>query len=191
MFVLRPPNVVIMDKPWYRYFFEGSPTQDLETTKAKANTGDASSQFSLGLKYASGAGEAQDFAQAAHWFLKAADQSHSLAQFNLGVLYATGRGVPRDDTQATTWFQKAARQGNAGAQFNLGMSHYRASLEGLPTDAPESRIEAYKWFHLADAQGYKGSASARESVNLNMTREEVADGNQRVATFAVTGSNPS
>jgi TPR repeat protein len=52
-------------------------------------------------------------------------------------------------------------------------------------DCAESRVEAYKWFHLAAAQGYKGSDAACERVTLGMTREEVVDGNQRTAAFVV------
>lgn len=179
--------MLTMTAPWYRNFFRRSQLPDLETLKARADDGDADAQFSLGLQLASGAGEAQDYAQAAEWYRKAAEQSHCLAQFNIGVMYSKGQGVPRSDAEALIWFQKAAHQGNPRAQFNLGMSHYRASLEGLPKNVPEARVEAYKWFQLADAQGCVGSASARESVNLCMTREEVTDGNRRAAAFVAEG----
>jgi TPR repeat protein len=179
-----------MDKPWYRQLFGRSQKHALDAVQAKANDGDADAQFSVGFAYASSGGEKRDYAQAAEWYLKAADQSHSLAQFNLGVMYAQGQGVHRDEAVAAIWFGKAADQGDAGAQFNLGMNHYRASLGRLPQDSLESRIEAYKWFHLAEAQGYSGSAAACEAVNLHMTREEVADGNHRAASFVVTKRNP-
>ncbi len=173
-----------MEQPWYQQLFSPTAAANLKTTKAKADGGDADAQFGLGLKYANCNGEAQDYAQAAHWYLKAADQSHSLAQFNLAVMYAKGQGVPKDDAKAAVWFQKAALQGDAGAQFHLGMREHRAISDGLPKDAFESRIEAYKWYQLAAAQGYHCSASAYESVNLSMTDEQVADGNRRAAEFA-------
>ena len=59
------------------------------------------------MKFA-GEGATQDYAQAAQWYLKAADQSHSLAQFNLAVMYAAGQGVPRDEAKSRVWMQKAA-----------------------------------------------------------------------------------
>jgi len=176
-----------MEKPWHKQFFSPTAAANMENTKAKADSGDADAQFGLGFKYANCDGAAQDYAQAAQWYLKAADQSHSLAQFNLAVMYANGQGVPKDDAKALVWFQKAALQGDAGAQFNLGMREHRASSAGLAKDALESKIEAYKWYHLAAAQGYQGSASACESVNLSMTKEQVADGNRRAADF-VTAS---
>ena len=82
-----------------------------------------------------GEGTTQDYAQAARWYLKAADQSHSLAQFNLAIMYAAGQGVPRDESKSMGWMQKAADLGDAGAQYHIGLKHHRASLDGLPRGA--------------------------------------------------------
>jgi uncharacterized protein len=172
-----------MDKPWYRRAFSHSPTPDLDTARAKADGGDPEAQFGLGLKYSSGPAGAEDYPQAALWYRKAADQSHALAQFNLAVMYSKGQGMPQDNAQALHWFGKAARQGDAAAQFHLGITHHRASFRGIPNEASESKIEAYKWFQLAAAQGYKGSATAGETMSLSMTREEVADGDRRAASW--------
>jgi len=181
--------VLIVDKPWYRKLFRPRQKLDLETTPARADHGDAGAQFRLGLKYANGAGAARDYEQAAAWYLKAAEQNHPLAQLNLGVLYARGQGVPKDDARAAMWIQKAAQQGAAEAQFNLGMRHYRLMIEARSKDVPESKLEAYKWLHLAAAQGFEGSAAACDCVTMVMTREEVADGNQRLAAFAAGHSD--
>ena len=174
-----------MSTPFFRRMFsrpEKPAVEATETTEARAGHGDAEAQFSLGVRFA-GEGAAQDYAQAFQWYLKAADQSHSLAQFNLAVMYAAGQGVPRDEAKSRVWMQKAADQGDAGAQYNIGMKLHRASLDGLPEAAPESRIQAYKWLQLAAAQGYRGSGAACAFVALNMTREDVADGRRRIAAF--------
>ena len=55
----------------------------------------------------------------------------------------------------------------------------------MQADPLESKIEAYKWFHLAANQGYQGSIAAFETLTLSLTREQVTDGNQRVAAFLV------
>jgi TPR repeat protein len=179
-----------MDKPFFRRLFSGPHKPNAETTETRADHGDAEAQFSLGVKFAR-EGAAQDYAQAAQWYLKAADQSHSLAQFNLGIMYGSGQGVPRDEDKARVWMQKAADLGDAGAQYNIGMRHHRASLDGLPEAAPESRIQAYKWLQLSAAQGYRGSEAAWAFVALAMTREDVADGGRRVAAFAPVRANQS
>jgi len=179
-----------MTNLWFRNLFSRPPSPGRETTQTQADGGDAEAQFRLGLKYANSEGVARDYAQAAVWYLKAADQSHALAQFNLGVMYARGQGVPVDNAKAAVWIQKAAQQGDAGAQHHLGVRHYRASIGALPKDALESKLEAYKWLHLAAAQGYRGSGSAFECVALGMTREEVADGQHRATTFIAANPKP-
>ena len=177
--------LVSMEKSWYRKMFSRPQKPAPESTLPNANYRDADVQFNMGLKFANGKGATRDYAQAAEWYLKAADQSHSLAQFNLGMMYAQGQGVPRDAAQSAVWFGRAARQGDAGAQFNLGETCHRASLQGERKDAPESRIEAYKWYRLAAAQGYKDSEQAYLTLTVNMTREDVVVGNRRVAEFKV------
>jgi TPR repeat protein len=190
LLVLIPkgPTVTIMDKPWFRNLFSCSPSPGPATTQTQADGGIAKAQFRLGLIYASAKGAAQDYAQAANWYLKAADQSHALAQFNLGVMYARGQGVVKDDAKAGAWIHSAAQLGDAGAQYTLGLRQHRASMDALPSDAPELKLEAYKWLHLAAAQGYHRSEGACECVALTMSREEVADGDRRVAVFAA--ANP-
>jgi TPR repeat protein len=180
-----------MDAFWHRKFFARAPKPDLKAGNLAAGRGDAEAQFGLGLRYGSGTGEAQDLAQAAHWYRQAADQNHCLAQFNLGLMYASGQGVPRDDGEAGRWMRKAAEQGDAGAQFNLGTRFHRASVGGPTGDGVEAKIEAYKWFFLAAAQGYKDSAASCERMTFGMSREEVAEGNQRAASFVLTKPNDS
>jgi len=166
-------------------FYRTQELSNLKPTQAAAEEGDAEAQFALGLKYCSESGPAQDLEQAARWYRKAAEQDHPLAQFNLAVMLMSGQGVPRDEAAALTWTRRAAEGGDAGAQYNLGSRYHRQSMERNQMDSVELRIEAYKWFHLAAAQGYKDSVAAGESVTLSMTREEVRDGNQRVAAFVV------
>jgi len=45
--------------------------------------------------YQIGQGVAQDYAEAARWYRKAADQGGVAAQFNLGVMYYEGQGCRR------------------------------------------------------------------------------------------------
>ena len=124
-----------MGQPFFSRHTKPSPTPPLETTESQAEHGSADAQFYLGLARASGEATAQDYAQAARWYLKAAQQNHALAQFNLGVMYASGQGVSRSDKEAEVWFGKAADNGDAGAQHNMGISFYRASIRGLPKES--------------------------------------------------------
>jgi TPR repeat protein len=174
-----------MATPFFRRLFsrpEKPAVETTETTETRASHGDAEAQFSLGVKCAR-EGATQDYPQAAQWYRKAADQNHSLAQFNLAIMYAAGQGVARDEVQSMGWMQKAADQGDAGAQYRVGMKHHRASFDGPPEAAIESRILAYKWLELSATQGYRGSEAASAFVALNMTRADVAVGRCRIAAF--------
>ena len=177
-----------MATPFFRRLFSRPEKPAVETTETKAGHGDAEAQFSLGVKFAR-EGATQDYPQAAQWYLKAADQSHSLAQFNLAIMYAAGQGVARDEAKSMGWMQKAADLGDAGAQYRVGMKHHRASFDGAPAAALESRILAYKWLELAATQGYRGSEAASAFVALTMTRDDVADGRCRIAAFVPAQAN--
>jgi TPR repeat protein len=182
--------IVIMDRPWFRKLFRRPRKDPLADTQMKAEHGDAEAQFRLGLKCYRGEGTAPDYAQAAQWYLKAANQDHALAQLTLGIMFADGRGVRRDEAAAMMWIRRAAQKGHAGAQHNLGLRCQRARFDGPPQDARESGLEAYKWLRLAAAQGHAGSGAACEGIALGMTREQVIEANQRVTAFIAAGSKP-
>lgn len=173
-----------MEKSWLGKIFSTSQKPEPAAVQHNLDRADAEVQFGLGLQFASGAGVAQDYAQAADWYRKAAEQNHGLAQFNLGTMYAKGQGVARDDALSVAWFGRAANLGDAGGQYCMGRNRHRASLDGLPADAAEARIEAYKWFQLAAAQGYKNAEGAYATVTFKMTHEDVAEAIQRVAKFS-------
>jgi TPR repeat protein len=183
--------LVNMEKSWLGKMFLSSKKSRLATARPDVEVvaaEDAEAQFGLGVRFAAGTGAAQDYAQAADWYRKAAEQNHGLAQFNLGMMYAKGQGVVRDDAQSLVWFGRAANLGDAGGQYHMGRNRQRASMDGLPADAPEARIEAYKWYQLAAAQGYKDSEGASAMLTFKMTREDVTEANQRVARFVVASA---
>ena len=61
-------------------------------------------------------------------------------------------------------------------------------MDGPPADAAESRIEAYKWFQLAAAQGYKNSEGAYVTLTFKMTCADVAEAIARVARFSAVNA---
>ena len=118
--------------------------------------------------------ERADYALAAQWLRKAADQGHASAQFNLGVMYGNGQGVPQDYTQAVQWYRKAADQGNADAQTNLG--HKYANGQGVPQDY----ALAYMWFNLSaasasDADVRERGKKARDDIAARMTPAQIGE----------------
>jgi TPR repeat protein len=115
--------------------------------------------------YEEGQGVPQDYAQAALWYRKAADQGEPRAQFNLGQMYRNGQGVPQDYTQAAEWYRKAAEQGDSVAQLSLGFLY--AKGQGVPQD----NVQAYFWFDLAAA----GKLDAANAERATKDRDLAAD----------------
>ena len=70
-----------------------------------AEQGNADAQLNLGAMLDKGQGVAQDYAEAAKWWRRAAEQD-SLAQRNLGWHYARGDGLPQDFVQAYMWLAR-------------------------------------------------------------------------------------
>ena len=50
----------------------------------------------------------QDLAQAAHWYLEAANRGDPFAQASLGIFYNMGKGVARDYVISYVWFARSA-----------------------------------------------------------------------------------
>jgi hypothetical protein len=120
--------------------------ESLEKIKAKAEQGDAESQFRLGKAYANGDGVAKSAVEAARFYRKAADRGHARAQNNLGSLYHMGVGVEQSDADAEKWIRRAAEQELPLAEDNLGM------LLAWSLTQPHNVKEAADWFRKAAEQ---------------------------------------
>ena len=129
--------------------------KQVEEVKAKAEAGDADSEYRLGLFYYNGEGVAKDFSEAVKWYRKAVEKNLADAQDGLGFCYANGQGVAKDEVEAVKWYRKAAEQNYAPAQNNLANSY--ANGQGVTKD----QVEAVKWYRKAAAQNY-----ARAQSNL-------------------------
>ena len=130
-------------------------------------------QNNLGVIYANGQGVPQDYAAAASWYRKAADQGHAIAQNNLGSMYRIGQGVPQDYAAAVSWYRKAADQGYATAQNNLG-SMYR-----IGQGVPQNYVQEHKWFSLSASRATRAdvrelATKNRDIVAAEMTPQQIA-----------------
>jgi TPR repeat protein len=150
----------------------------LYSERITAELGDTHAQFNLGVHYHDGDhGLPQDFAEAARWYYKAAEQGFAPAQNNLGALYWMGDGVPQDRAEAVRWHRKAAEQGDPNAQYNLGTS--LAYGRGVPKDLQQ----AYVWLSLAVAQGDTKAHANQDFVASQLDRESIANAQRRAAEF--------
>ena len=119
---------------------------DARVLGTKQQPSQAEQDFLRGVQLAHGEGVEQDYAQAAKFYLSAAEKGHIAAQYNLAYLYEHGLGVPHDFKQAAAWYRKAALQGDAEAQNNLGVLY--ATGRGVP----QRDSDAVHWYRLAAEQ---------------------------------------
>ena len=134
-------------------------------------------EYNLGTLYATGTGVPTDLKEAVNWFRKAAESGHATAQSNLGVLYASGDGVEKNMVEAVKWWRRAAEQGQRTAQFNLA----QILTEGK--EVTKDLVEAYKWYSLAADQGDRDALRLRNTLALELSPEEVAEGLKRSREF--------
>ncbi len=145
------------------------PAPDLQSLQALAERGDSTAQYNLGVFYHLELGDRADFAQAAHWYEKAAKRGLAQAQVNLGMLYSDGLGVPQDYRKAMRWFARAADQGFADGEFKLGIMY--ANGWGVRQDYQL----AFNWVHSA---AQKGHADA-QNLLPTITKRGVMQGIRR------------
>jgi TPR repeat protein len=92
----------------------------LQMWEAVAGQGNVELQYSLGMMYEE-VGTDSSLSEAARWYSRAAECSHTLAIYHLGRLYETGRGVHQDYLQAIKYYKIARDLGNRDALYQLGI----------------------------------------------------------------------
>lgn len=85
----------------------------------KASDDDVKSYYMIGIMFEKGQGVKTDFAEAAVWYLKAAEKDSPAAQYRLGRLYERGQGVEQNRDEAIKLYRKASRQGYQDAKLAL------------------------------------------------------------------------
>src|SRR5882724_10801713 len=151
--------------------------KDADEVRAKAEAGDADSQYRVGLRYYNGEGVAKDSTEAVKWFRKAAEQNLAAAQYSLGVCYYHGEGVAKDFAEPVKWYRKAAEQNYAKAQLMLGLCYIVG--QGVARDY----VESYKWMLLAAGQGDKDAKESATELEDRMSREQIAEGQTFARNF--------
>jgi uncharacterized protein len=121
--------------------------------------------------------DAGDYAAAARIWGALAEDGDPMAQLGLAGLYRQGLDVPRDLAEAARLYRAAAEQGIEDAQFNLG----RLYAEGV--GVPRDLVKAYLWFGLAAAHGRRGAEEWRHEVAAELTPEQLAEAERRIAAF--------
>jgi putative methionine-R-sulfoxide reductase with GAF domain len=118
-----PPEKVLASPPTPTAVAGGG----LEGMRKLAEQGDATAQFSVGARYATGEEVPQDYSEAVRWFSMAAEQGHIAAQATLGAYYWVGRGVPEDLVKAYFWSVLAQAGGDEASKYRVALLASRMS----------------------------------------------------------------
>lgn len=130
-------------------------TPEIAALSVKANAGDADAQHKLGYAYDKGEGVPQDYAQAAAWYRKAAEQGHAGAQFFLGVAYYLEQGVPQDYVESHKWTNLAASRASAENQKEFAEGRDLVAAEMTPAQLAEAEKLAREWMAAFEKRGGK------------------------------------
>jgi TPR repeat protein len=115
----------------------------------RALKGDPVAQYRLGLLYEEEGSESADFAEAARWYRKAAQQGIADAQQRLGLLYARGKGLPGSRIQAYYWLTLAADRLEPGLHRDQ-TNEMRGIIAAFMSKSELARAEALIETHLAN-----------------------------------------
>jgi TPR repeat protein len=120
---------------------------------AKAEQGDAFSQYFLALYYELGLSVPPNDKEAFRWYLAAAEQGFNPAQRWLGFMYAEGRGVSQDYVQAHLWFGLAAASGGNEGDRALAAQNRDAVAEQMTAEQiAEAQRLAGEWKPKTESQ---------------------------------------
>jgi hypothetical protein len=136
----------------------GDYTTALQEWLPLAEHGGPEIQYVVGVTYVH-EGPAQNYAQAAKWYERAAKQGYPDAQFQLGRLYVNGApGVQRNYTVAAQWYLMAAEQNHVGSQSAL------CGMYALGRGVRQDYSEAASWCKNAANQGDPEAQTALASL---------------------------
>jgi TPR repeat protein len=123
-----------------------------------------------------------NYAEAAKWYRRAAEQGDAEGQRNLGVMYGNGKGVPQDYIEAYKWSNLAAAQGNTGANRNR---NYIVDFM-LPEQVAEAQRRSTAFVIRQETPGsYTGNSNSSENSTVVGTGFFITDDGYLISNYHV------
>ena len=104
-----------------------------------------SAQYNLGFMYLNGQGVPQNYAEAAKWYRKAAEQGDVDATRILGLAYYLGKWVPKDFVQSYFWFSLAASRASGDEYKQASEAKDQAAKALTPEKLKEAQRMVREW----------------------------------------------
>ncbi len=162
---------------------------EIKALLSSAEKGDARAQYEYGAAYyhvaAGGGGYVVQVglnggpanpAEAAKWFLRAAEQGHFEACYSISRMYDSGVGVIKSGVEAERWLKKAVQNSpkkDGGPEYTMGAFY----SEDRP-DLPKNEKEAAAWYRKAaviSAENAPWINSARNALALYHSDQKSSD----------------
>lgn len=131
----------------------------------------------IGLQYLHGQGSPKDENAAFEAFAEGAARGDTISQYYLGYCYLEGLGTEKNSSAALHYLGQAAAKNHPEAQLLLG----HLNLGG--TVILQDSLEAAKWFELAAQNGSEEAASELADLEAELTPDELAQVDERIAAF--------
>jgi TPR repeat protein len=149
--------------------FGCSGKDSIRTLRAKADQGDVTAQYELGVRYATGHEAPKDLTTAVSWYRRASESGYAEAQVALGRALSKGEGMPKDPAGGLKWYLKAAERGNRSAQIAAGLAYLRG--EGTPVDL----VQGYAWLAVADAKIHELEGRNLAAIEAQLSPSQKAE----------------
>ncbi len=140
--------------------------------KRRALAGDRDAQTELGDAYLAGAYVERDLSEALRWYNLAAEAGSIEAAASLARYHEVALKV--DYVLSRSYFLKASLAGHVASQFSTA-ERYRAGINGFDQDT----VEAYAWYNVCAASGYKDAIVARDYLEGQMISTQKAAAQKR------------
>ncbi|MEN3974117.1 tetratricopeptide repeat protein [Emcibacter sp. SYSU 3D8] len=188
----------------------------MQALRPLAQAGDALAQYQMGRVLA----DRKDFEGAYGWFLKAANNGHSVSQAAVAAMLETGNGVAADKQAALKWRRQAAANGHTGSLMAFALSDlsgksdmaamaraasmlHRAAELGDPAaqaayglmlvqgrGVPRDNFQGLVWLLLARQAGDANAKAAYVSLAASQTAQTIARVEQTASEWSNRRSPP-
>lgn len=163
-------SLVLLFSAQHVVAFEGDYIWDerFKASLAKAESGRAKDQYTVGDMYFRGRGTAVNPSEALRWFLRAAKQGHRKSAYKAGYLYLYNEELSPSASpkKGIPWIKKAAAAGYAPAQYELGRLYFSGDV------IKRSESQALKWLGRAKAANYEPAGKAFEQIVKRLVKAQ-------------------
>jgi TPR repeat protein len=124
-----------------------------------------------------GVGGPVDATRAAEFLKASSEQGSPAAQALLGNLYFHGTGVKQDRSESIKWWEMSATNCNTWAQNAVARTLFEGEV------VPKDLVASFHWVSVAAHFKFAGAQDGVEAVRPLLTKEQLAQAEQRTAEF--------